>query len=303
MPVTVVVNGDTLFELNESFSLVLSSGATPVVSGTGTITNDDAQPALSIADVSQSEGNVAGTMVFTVTLSGSTSLPVSVQYATANGTATAGSDYTATSGTLTFAPGVTVQTISVPVTGDITFEPDETFTVTLSNPTNAVLTRAAATGTLVNDDSGSDLRITKTAGSAIVLAGSNVTYQIVVTNLGPLAATGVIVDDVLPAGTTFVSATPTQGTCTGTSNVQCALGSIASGGSATVALTLRTPSVPGTITNTASETSVQGDPNPANNAASAGVNVQLPAVPTLSSWMLILMAAVLAAVALKVVKS
>ena len=60
--------------------------------------------------------------------------PVTVGYTTANGTATAGTDYTASSGTLTFAPGVTTQTIAVKVTGDTAVEPDETFTVTLASP-------------------------------------------------------------------------------------------------------------------------------------------------------------------------
>jgi hypothetical protein len=79
-------------------------------------------------------------------------LRVTVAYTTANGTATAGSDYTATSGTLTFAPGETVQTVDVPIVGDTTLEPDETFTLTLSNPVNATLGTATATGTITNDD-------------------------------------------------------------------------------------------------------------------------------------------------------
>ena len=77
---------------------------------------------------------------------------VTVQYATADGTATAGSDYTATSGTLTFAPSVTTMTINVPVIGDTIVEPDETFFINLSNPSNATIAVAQAQGTILNDD-------------------------------------------------------------------------------------------------------------------------------------------------------
>jgi hypothetical protein len=111
------------------------------------------KPALSVAGTSQGEGN-AGTqaMNFTVTLANPTPQRVSVAYATADGTATAGSDYSATSGTLVFAPRQTSKTVTVSIIGETTVEPDETFTLTLSKPTNAVLGQATATGTIKNDD-------------------------------------------------------------------------------------------------------------------------------------------------------
>ena len=90
---------------------------------------------LSVADVTVTEGNSATTNAnFAVSLSKAATTPVTVGYTTANGTATAGTDYTASGGTLTFAPGVTTQTIAVKVTGDTAVEPDETFTVTLASP-------------------------------------------------------------------------------------------------------------------------------------------------------------------------
>ena len=109
--------------------------------------------ALSVANVSQPEGN-AGSQpaTFTVTLAKASPLRVSVAYATADGTATAGTDYTATSGTIVFAPGQTSRTVAVAVVGDTTYEADETFTLTLSNPVNATLGTATATGTITNDD-------------------------------------------------------------------------------------------------------------------------------------------------------
>src|SRR4030095_6194336 len=112
-----------------------------------------AQPSLSINDVSTTEGN-AGTKVlnFTVTLSAASSLPVSVDYATANGTATAGSDYVATNGTLTFNPGDTTKTIPVTINGDVGFEPDETFTVTLTSSLNGTIGDNQGLGTIQNDE-------------------------------------------------------------------------------------------------------------------------------------------------------
>ena len=91
--------------------------------------------------------------VFTVSLSAAQAAPVTVDFATANGTATAASDYTANSGTLTFAPGVTTQTVTVQVNGDTTVEPNETFNVNLSDATgNATIADAQGVGTIVNDD-------------------------------------------------------------------------------------------------------------------------------------------------------
>ncbi len=96
----------------------------------------------------------AGTVTLTVTLSAPSLQSITIAYATSNGTATAGSDFTSTSGTVTFLPNQTVQTISIPIAGDTVVEPNETFHVTLSNPTNAVIAKADALVTLLNDDSG-----------------------------------------------------------------------------------------------------------------------------------------------------
>ena len=134
-----------------------SAAATPTnlkVNGSA-VTNPPATPSLSIADKSVAEGNTGtSTAGFTVTLSSASTTPVTVAYATSNGTATAGADYTNTSGTLTFAPGVTSQTVNVNIIGDATSEANETFTVTLSNPTGATISKATATGTITNDDAG-----------------------------------------------------------------------------------------------------------------------------------------------------
>jgi hypothetical protein len=111
------------------------------------------KPGLSMADVLMQEGNAGSqAMSFSVTLAKASPLPVSVSYATADGTATAGSDYTAASGKLVFAPGEKSKKVAVTVLGETVFEPDETFTIGLSNPVNATLARASATGTIKNED-------------------------------------------------------------------------------------------------------------------------------------------------------
>jgi hypothetical protein len=154
--VTVTVNGDLLDEPDETF-LVNLTGATlatiPDGSGTGTIVDNDPAPALSIADASVVEGNAGTTTAsFVVTLSAASGRTVTVDFATANGTATAGTDYVAGIGNLTFAPGETTKTIAVTLNGDAIDEVDETFAVNLSNPVNAALADGTAVGTIRNDD-------------------------------------------------------------------------------------------------------------------------------------------------------
>jgi hypothetical protein len=90
--------------------------------------------------------------VFTVRLSAPSAVPVTVQYATADGTAATGSDYQPASGTLTFTPGETTKTISVPVLGDRLAEANETFLVNLSQPTNAHITAGHGVGTILDDE-------------------------------------------------------------------------------------------------------------------------------------------------------
>ena len=108
-------------------------------------------PVLSISDSIAAEGsNGTATAVFTVTQSPASANVVTVNFATADGTAFAGSDYVATSGTLTFQPGETNKTISVALIPDAAPEPDETFTMTLSSPVNADITRSTATA-LITD--------------------------------------------------------------------------------------------------------------------------------------------------------
>jgi uncharacterized protein YjdB len=154
--ITVQVNGDTLNEADETFTVNLSNATNAAIAdnqGVATITNDDSLPTLSINDATVTEGN-AGTIdaIFTVTLSAASGRIVTTNYTTTDGTAFAPSDYQATGGTLTFAPGETSKTITVRVAGDTANEANETFSVVLSNATNAGITRSTGTGTITNDD-------------------------------------------------------------------------------------------------------------------------------------------------------
>jgi hypothetical protein len=151
--ITVLVNGDRLGETNEAFSVNLSSPTNATITdgqGVGIIIDDE--PHVSISDVTVAEGN-SGTRAatFTVTLSAAYDANVTVTYATANGTS-AGSDFTATSGTLTFTPGQTAKTISVVVKGDRLGETNETFFVNLGGATNATIADAQGVGTIVDDE-------------------------------------------------------------------------------------------------------------------------------------------------------
>lgn len=153
--INVQTTQDTAVEGNETFTATLSNpsaGATiGTATGTGTIVDDDSAPGPSFAvgDASVTEG---GNLVFTVSKSGSGS--GSVQYATANGTATAGSDYTAKSlTTLSFTSAETSKTVSVTTLQDTTDEPNETLSLNLSNPSSgASISDNQGLGTIVDDD-------------------------------------------------------------------------------------------------------------------------------------------------------
>src|SRR6202171_140196 len=155
----VAVNGDLNVEPNESFFVNVTNVSGAIVAdgqALGTIQNDDS-PVLSITPaVSLAEGNSGPTTAtFTVTLSPPSNQTVTVDYATKNGTANAGTDYAAMNGTVTFDPFETIKPINITVNGDTLVEPDETFSVGLSNQSaNASIsgTQGIGIGTIINDD-------------------------------------------------------------------------------------------------------------------------------------------------------
>ncbi|MDB0047356.1 hypothetical protein N9F21_01900 [Porticoccaceae bacterium] len=183
--VTVATTGDSTYENNETVNLNLSSataGATIGDSqGVGTINNNDAGPSFTINNISATEGS---NLTFTITKTGSTALTHNINYATANGSAAAGSDYTSTSGTLSFSSGQTSQTVTVATTGDSTYESNETLYLNLSSATaGATIVDSQGVGTINNNDSGPAFYINNVS----VSEGGNLTYTI--TKSGSTAST------------------------------------------------------------------------------------------------------------------
>jgi hypothetical protein len=156
--VTVPVSGDTLYEADEVFLLdfTVTGGwaSTALGPALGAIFNDDPPPSLSIGDVQLTEGNSGTTTAqFTVSISTVSGLPARVDFNTFDGTATAGEDYTAATGSLVFpAMSTGSQIASVLVTGDLLFERDETFFMQLVNSVEATIADGQGLGTILNDD-------------------------------------------------------------------------------------------------------------------------------------------------------
>ncbi|MBC7818680.1 MAG: hypothetical protein IAG10_17460 [Planctomycetaceae bacterium] len=152
--ITVTVIGDRLAEPNETFVVHLSSPTNATIAdgqGVGTILDDE--PRISVNNVTVTEGNTGSVnAVFTVTLSHASDEAVTVAFATANGTAGAGSDYTAASGNVIVPAGQLSQTFAIAVKGDRLAEPNETFFVNLGSPTNATITDGQGMGTIVDNE-------------------------------------------------------------------------------------------------------------------------------------------------------
>lgn len=171
--IDILVLGDQIVEIDETFVLHLANvvGARPTDPlGEATILDDDVAE-MRVEDALVAEGDAgASSLLFQVHLSRASSLPVSVAWATAGGTASAGADYTAASGTLHFPPGSRFANLVVMVVGDLLVEGDEAFSLVLSSPSGAALVDAEATGTIVDDDTLSlsiaDVSVAEAAGDA-----------------------------------------------------------------------------------------------------------------------------------------
>lgn len=156
----VTMTNDSIFETNETLTLTLSNvtpitvtSSSPGNSAVLTIVDDDPQPTVQFSNSAYAVGEAAGSTTIAVNLSALSSLPVTVNYATSNGTALAGSDYTAATGTLTFAPGEGNKTFVVPITADTVDEANEVINLSLSSPAGATLgTPVSAVLTITDDD-------------------------------------------------------------------------------------------------------------------------------------------------------
>jgi aryl-phospho-beta-D-glucosidase BglC (GH1 family) len=194
--ITVAVVPDTIVEADETFFVRLSAPSNAIIvkaQGQGTIVNDDSAPAATLPTVSMSNTSVtkptSGTtnVVFTVSLSAASNVPVTVAYTTADGTAMAGTNYLATSGTLTFAPGEIQKTVNVVVLGNSVPQGNKTFSLLLSNPSNATLAVAQAVATILD--------AVPSAAAYVQFAtqsdwGSGFVANVTVTNAGSLPVNG-----------------------------------------------------------------------------------------------------------------
>ncbi|MCP3957147.1 MAG: autotransporter domain-containing protein [bacterium] len=184
--IAVAVNGDTRVEPDETFFVDLSAPANAGLDdavGEGTILNDDqvvVVPTVSIDDVSVLEGD-SGTVAatFTVSLTAPSGGGVTVDFATADGTATTtAADYQPASGTLSFGAGQSTATVAVTVNGDTGVEADETFVVNLSSPVNATLADSQGQGTILNDDATVASRIRLVSAPAVLESAGTATVTV-----------------------------------------------------------------------------------------------------------------------------
>ncbi|MBL8115049.1 MAG: DUF11 domain-containing protein [Acidobacteria bacterium] len=178
------------------------------------------------------------------------------------------------------ANGATARvTIVVTATRAGTLTNEATVSAGASDP-NPGNSQAFATTVVTESAAGADLSITKSHSPQPVTTGSRITYTLRVSNNGPGDATGVSVADTLPSGVTFVSATASQGSCSGGGALVCGLGSLAGGASATITI-VATARGSGTLTNTATVTGAETDPNPGNGTATDVATVGAGPVPVI----------------------
>jgi hypothetical protein len=215
--ISVNVLGDVLSEASETFLVNLSNGSANVAiadnQGQATIQNEDAPPTMQIDNVTVGEGNGAPavSITFAVTLSKIAGQTITVDYATAPGTARTPADFTAVSGTLTFAPGETSKTLpSVAVVGDVLIENDETVFMNLSHPNGATFADSKGQGTILDDDAGGTLEF---SAPVFTVSERLAAGRVTVTRTGSLLGT-VRVDYAMFNGTATAGAdyTPKSGT-------------------------------------------------------------------------------------------
>ncbi|MEI6062573.1 MAG: Calx-beta domain-containing protein, partial [Bacteroidota bacterium] len=282
--ITISIADDLIAEPTETYNVTLSHlvyiSTLPATisdaSGLGTITDND------IADITLSgftvtETNVIQSKNFIATMSKFAEKDVILTFHTSDGSATAGSDYTAQPGTsVTIPAGTTSVTISVDILGDLISELTEAYTGTVvlhtDNGQQITISSGTATATIIDDDI-ANLSITKTSSPDPVIVGNNLTYTITVVNLGSNIGSNINVADILPAGLTFVSANTATGSWT---TPNWSIGALPVDGTATLTLvaSVNGDVVPGTvITNTGTVSSTTTDPDHTNNSASVSNHV------------------------------
>ncbi len=209
--ISVPLTNDSSVEGDETFSLSLTNAASGASLGaftnvTATILDNDSVFSVAASEVDVSE--TAGTVTISVLRAGGLVGPANVNYATTNSTATAGSDYTAASGTLKFAAGETNKTFTVKITNDTAYEGDETFTAGLNTPTGegALGTNAVTTVTIVDNDSTISFET-----NAVSVAENDGTVTITVVRTGTLSLTNTVPYQFKAGSATTADYTATNG--------------------------------------------------------------------------------------------
>lgn len=179
--IDVPLLGDSTFEGNEQFSLTLSAPIDATLldaTGVATITENDPLPSIAIADATVNETD--GTVNLTITRSGASAFGWGYTYATADGSAIAGDDYTTASSTVALAASATSSTLVLSINNDSAFELDQTFAVGLSAPTNVTISDNSATVTIVSEDASPALSI---ADASVNESGGTVDLTVTKTGL------------------------------------------------------------------------------------------------------------------------
>src|SRR5439155_2374753 len=201
--ITLTAVTASIDEVDETIIVDISTVTNGTESGTQQVTAtiiDDDGPTISINNVTLSEGNSGSTTnaTFSVSLSAASPQSITVDYNTADGTATAPADYVAKSGTLTFpANSITPQTLTITVNGDNIAEIDETSTVNLSNPTRATIASGSGTGTILDDDTPPTVTFNLASSSG----AESVTPANLAVALSALSGKSVTVDYAVSGGT------------------------------------------------------------------------------------------------------
>ena len=272
--VTLPINvfKDNIVEPSETVILTLSSSASYTIGvGTATVTIADDPPIVSIAATTANASEVGPVNgLFTFTRSGgNTAAALTVSYVI-SGTASNGNDYASISTSISIPAAQTSVTLPINVLQDNVVESTETVILTIQLSATYSIGTAAATVFITDAPSTADVQITKTVDHATPTVGQNVTFTVHALNVGPGVASGVVVQDLLPAGYTFVSKTASNGTYTESTGVWT-VGSLSLNQTATLVVNA-TVKATGPYNNTATRTaSTPTDPNATNDAATVTV--------------------------------
>lgn len=219
---------------NKTLTLQLSSPANSTLEravGTGTLLY--ALPQAVVSDASTPEGDIGGSnkLEFAVTLDKAAAGAINIAYATSNGTATAGTDYTESSGTVSFASGDTTKTIEVPVIGNEDVQSNRTLTLTLSGASGATIKRASATGTIVDDDHARQINIDD---ATAYRADGHLTFKLTLDSASgrAISVNYATQDGTAKAGTDYVASTGTVNFSAGALEKTIVVNTVNSGSSA-----------------------------------------------------------------------